>query len=1030
MLENNINDNHFSEWHKGSGINKQTIRKSKIYSINKNAAKRSGFTNSIKSGGYIIPYPYLLEEGIDHSYLRFKPDIPVNTDNGKPAKYLTKTGDISRIYRPVNLPVKILLDPTCSLIITEGEKKSVKATQEGFNTIALPGVWNWRSKQTKNGIITDLEKITWLNRKIYIIFDSDVVHKDEVKKARQELSKYLASKGALVFTVDLPDLANGNKCGLDDYLLNYSTTNFQQLIDEQARPYKGLITIPTINKAPITNKNYFEKVDDAQKERETFYINSPDKVIIDESNTGSGKTSTVKTLSKKYTPSTTRIVLVSQSPSNTYTDHRLSEYGFFLYEGRNERNCISYNICTKLLSNGYKDIQKTICTSCTNKEDCSFLKQRTKAVSRHIVIHPSSYFALMQKNDIVFIDEGTNLIPLTEVLEITSEDLQGVIKYIQDLQNLCTPTNRLTLDNLINLLNCLNETISNEVYFAKLERKRHKNELVNDEAIIMIKDLIDQASTLKAKEIARISKHLLTKNYEQIHKTINTDMGEIQPNFFDDLMEWLKKPQPGIIISPNKIKLFKENPFWHTLIESTKKVLVLDATPDNNLVNYFNFKNIEFKKCEFSIDKIVPEIIQIVNSTKTKTCSLINTRDKGLIKHLAKYREGSIGIICFKKDEQLIQDFLQESNLEKRFIVGHFGADNRGTNKFSNCNTLIVFGRYYPNINIKLAEAKTLGIPTELVNKTLPFIGEDKLIYKENHNEFIYNCFLKETLQAIGRISRGSSAEKKDIQLKLGQSLPQEPEVYLVTSEPINLPVKIKYYEDIMNFEEYATEKELKRHKKKQEKKQQTFTFLDKLYKNNKLISKRQLSKKAKCTHTTIKEWEENRKIQLSNSLHKNPTNASLPSYINTYRNIEEHLKPIINSISTYFDKKFVGFLHNNLEGILSKEIFTCKPNESTILSLLKGLQKLLSTKKNITANALSRLTTINTKTCKEFVDHFNLFLEKIDKIETFIEEDNPLNSLHSPQNNNNIHLSNLLKNNTLQNDIPVNRETKGINCM
>lgn len=53
--------------------------------------------------------------------------------------------------------------------------------------------------------------------------------------------------------------------------------------------------------------------------------------------------------------------------------------------------------------------------------------------------------------------------------------------------------------------------------------------------------------------------------------------------------------------------------------------------------------------------------------------------------------------------------------------------------------------------------------------------------------------------------------------------------------------------------------------------------------------------------------------------LHQNGTNASVPLYIDLYSKVQEDLKPVIESISTHFDEKFVPVL----KGVIM-EMFVC----------------------------------------------------------------------------------------------------------
>jgi hypothetical protein len=73
---------------------------------------------------------------------------------------------------------------------------------------------------------------------VRVIFDSDVTVKPEVQLALSRLVAFLESRGAKVRIVYLPDGPNGQKVGLDDYLLTH-TSDELDAIPPGARPTDG-----------------------------------------------------------------------------------------------------------------------------------------------------------------------------------------------------------------------------------------------------------------------------------------------------------------------------------------------------------------------------------------------------------------------------------------------------------------------------------------------------------------------------------------------------------------------------------------------------------------------------------------------------------------------------------------------------------------------------------------------------------------------------------------------------------------------
>lgn len=151
-------------------------------------------------------------------YLEVGTDFASMTE-AKPTRYVQEPKTVPVAYYPKNQTWgHIVNDTDESIIITEGEFKAAKACKEGFPTIGLGGVYNWKSP--KNGIdwLPSLEYMVWVRRKVYIVFDSDYQSNENVCNALRQLAAKLHDEGAFVFVVTLPTLEGFDKIGLDDFL--------------------------------------------------------------------------------------------------------------------------------------------------------------------------------------------------------------------------------------------------------------------------------------------------------------------------------------------------------------------------------------------------------------------------------------------------------------------------------------------------------------------------------------------------------------------------------------------------------------------------------------------------------------------------------------------------------------------------------------------------------------------------------------------------------------------------------------------
>lgn len=191
-----------------SGLSPETIAAAGIYSAPEPETREIlGFG---VGPGWVIPYPGT-ENGA-RPFCRVKPDTPP-VWNGKPAKYLSPKGSRNRLYVPPILSGERVRDPGVPLYVTEGEKKALKAVQEGVYCVGLAGVdaWRTRADDGRSVPIADLDQITWRGRTVTIVFDSDLAWKPEVQRAEFALACELRSRGAVVQAVRIPQGPDGGK---------------------------------------------------------------------------------------------------------------------------------------------------------------------------------------------------------------------------------------------------------------------------------------------------------------------------------------------------------------------------------------------------------------------------------------------------------------------------------------------------------------------------------------------------------------------------------------------------------------------------------------------------------------------------------------------------------------------------------------------------------------------------------------------------------------------------------------------------
>ena len=210
---------------KRSGLSDETIKEAGILPLDNETFKRYiGYSliekptrQPIILDGYVIPYQTTKETFGRVKVLEWNTRSLKYQQYLEPPKYLQATGSGNHLYiLPRDL--KKLKSPKAILVITEGEKKTLKLSQElrrldsdfqKYAPIGVSGVYNWKN-------CPEWSEVPLKNRKVFIAFDSDGLFNPQVARAEIQLVGYLLSAGALEVKSFLWDIKEGK--GIDDYL--------------------------------------------------------------------------------------------------------------------------------------------------------------------------------------------------------------------------------------------------------------------------------------------------------------------------------------------------------------------------------------------------------------------------------------------------------------------------------------------------------------------------------------------------------------------------------------------------------------------------------------------------------------------------------------------------------------------------------------------------------------------------------------------------------------------------------------------
>ncbi len=230
---------------RSSGLSDQTIAAARICSLSESQTRRLGYAKGLSGIGFPYPGTRITVAGELHAYTRLRVDPERRREPGRkyenPLKASIDEGLTFYPYVPLDVDA-LRKDATRPVVVTEGEKKALKLTQEGWPAIGLPGVFLFTDPRSsrppgKRPLHPDLERWRWRGRTVFVCFDSDRTDKEGVALAHERLCAALTRKGARVRDLGLPALGGLDKTGADDFLVRRGPAAFGDLVD-RARPWE------------------------------------------------------------------------------------------------------------------------------------------------------------------------------------------------------------------------------------------------------------------------------------------------------------------------------------------------------------------------------------------------------------------------------------------------------------------------------------------------------------------------------------------------------------------------------------------------------------------------------------------------------------------------------------------------------------------------------------------------------------------------------------------------------------------------
>ncbi|MCB0720377.1 MAG: DUF3854 domain-containing protein, partial [Bacteroidetes bacterium] len=229
-----------------SGLTDDTIRDAGLYSADSGSvASILGWKPNHTNWGRALVFPFPNLDSSPIFYSRIKPDFPRTSRVGKRVKYESPRNHENRAYFPPRFIESFAAQGI--VIVTEGEKKALAAFQAGFCCVGLVGVWGFQRRRHRDDrgkvfgprqLIPDLQGLDWADKRVCIVFDSDVESRMDLQVAEFRLAELLTGRGATVRVARLPS-AGDAKVGLDDFLVqrgDAGPAQLQKLIDIAKEP--------------------------------------------------------------------------------------------------------------------------------------------------------------------------------------------------------------------------------------------------------------------------------------------------------------------------------------------------------------------------------------------------------------------------------------------------------------------------------------------------------------------------------------------------------------------------------------------------------------------------------------------------------------------------------------------------------------------------------------------------------------------------------------------------------------------------
>jgi len=227
---------------------------------------------------------------------------PLRTPKGEPferirlekpsatCRYLSPKGGGQFPFVLPAVHMHLVANPAAPVVISEGEKKALRATLAGVPTIGLTGIDCWSEGKGSRRPHSLLARYLTPGRCVVMVYDSDGTTEEKVvqfDRSAERLARAIENAGCAFRRTFVPAAPDGAKRGLDDWLQAGTRPEEVLRLVESASPVSPRLPRVLLPGDDVSNIAFVRQTADAVAANETLFIHCRDVVSLGRGEAGS-----------------------------------------------------------------------------------------------------------------------------------------------------------------------------------------------------------------------------------------------------------------------------------------------------------------------------------------------------------------------------------------------------------------------------------------------------------------------------------------------------------------------------------------------------------------------------------------------------------------------------------------------------------------------------------------------------------------------------------------------------------------------